>query len=95
MDIIREDFTDGTGYRYGYYAKSYFVYHRDDGSAYKDNYEECWYQCNKLHRLDGPARMVSSTNANESTLNYWHYNGKLISVSSQEEFEKWLKYNNF
>lgn len=48
-----------------------------------------WYQHSKLHRLDGPA-----IEWNDGT-KHWYYHGKYLNVSSQEEFEKFLKLKGF
>ena len=64
--------------------------HREDGPAYigADGFKT-WSIHGKLHRLDGPAVITK-----ESTR--WCYEGKWIKeVSSQEEFEQWLKYKSF
>lgn len=51
-----------------------------------------WYKDDshhKAHRIDGPA--VERCDGTK----YWYYEGLEINVSSQEEFEQWLKYKVF
>lgn len=47
-----------------------------------------WFKDDQPHRLDGPA-MVWINNA------HWYYEGAYVKVTSQEEFEEWLKYKAF
>ena len=53
------------------------------GAAY-----EAWYLDGLCHRVDGPAQTCDGEKN-------WFYYGKSIKVSSQEEFEQWLKYKAF
>lgn len=46
-----------------------------------------WYVDGAIHRLDGPA--VEWDNGVKS----WYFNGELVPVNSQNEFEQWLKIN--
>lgn len=41
------------------------------------------------HREDGPAQEYSDGSKS------WWYQGELVDVSSQKEFEQWLKYKAF
>ena len=61
--------------------------HREDGPAviYK-NGPKCWYLNGKRHRIDGPA--IERPN---SINNNWFYHGKFIHVTSQQEFERYIK----
>ena len=63
-------------------------YHREDGPAieYTDGSKH-YFQNNIRHRLDGPAREYSDW----YECNLWYFNGKIIPVSSQEEFEQYLR----
>lgn len=66
--------------------------HRDNGKpAFRgQNGEKHWYKEGKIHRLDGPA-MIGRDYPKR-----WFYEGKWIEeVSSQKEFEDWLKYKSF
>ncbi len=67
-------------------------FHRIDGPAveYNDGHQE-WYEHGKHHRLDGPAVIYT----NYSNREIWYYQGKQINCSSQEEFEKLLKFKAF
>jgi len=59
--------------------------HRDNGPAIiYSNGDKDWYKNGNRHRLDGPAVDW------EDRKNWW-LNGKHIPVSSQEEFERYLK----
>ena len=81
---------------WGYYNKdSWLMYHREDGPAatYKDG-SKYWWRHNKLHREDGPA-IEHPNGSNTGVLYLWYYHGERIDVSSQEDFERWLKYNKF
>lgn len=49
-----------------------------------------WYKDNKLHREDGPAIIFAIPE-----LPQWWYQDEYVSVSSQQEFEQWLKYKAF
>jgi hypothetical protein len=63
--------------------------HRDNGPAivFKTGLKE-WYKNGVRHREDGPA-------VHEEYNHAWYFNGRHIDVSSQEEFEKTIKYLNF
>jgi hypothetical protein len=65
--------------------------HREDGPAviFSEGAIQEWWANGILHRVDGPAIM------RDGGTNIWYYMDKRIAVSSQEEFEKWLKYRNF
>ena len=65
--------------------------HREDGPAIeRHNGSKHWYINNERHRLDGPA--IEYANGSK----YWYYHDKWIrEISSQEEFEQWLKYRSF
>lgn len=65
------------------------LYHRDDGPAVIIDGDCWWYKNGKRHREDGPA--VEYPNGSKN----WHFYGNLINVSSQEEFERWLKFKSF
>lgn len=49
-----------------------------------------WYdEDHNVHREDGPATVcINGTKV-------WYYQGKYISVFSQEEFERWLRLRAF
>jgi hypothetical protein len=63
-----------------------------------DRLRKAFYRASKLtsyydergeyHRLDGPAHTFRCRQ-------YWYYHGKEIEVSSQEEFERYLKLKAF
>ena len=64
--------------------------HREDGPAIElINGDKYWFQNGQWHRLDGPALEYASK------IKYWYYQGKHIKCSSQEEFEKFLKFKMF
>jgi len=60
--------------------------HKEDGPAmiFKDG-SNCYLIHGEFHRLDGPACEYSNG------YKEWYLNGKQIPVSSQEEFERYLK----
>jgi hypothetical protein len=92
IKIIREDNpTPSVKYHYGYYdVDNSFIHHREDGPAIiYNNGDKYWYQNDKPHREDGPA--VEYANGYK----VWYYRHKRVKVSSQEEFEKAIKYLNF
>jgi len=61
--------------------------HREDGPSVKYyNGDKAWHLHGQLHRIDGPA--VEYANGSKA----WWYYGKYISCSSQEEFEKLIKF---
>jgi hypothetical protein len=61
-------------------------YHREDGPAVWEASGYCaWYIEDNLHRLDGPALIY------EDGFKEWYVNDGLINVSSQKEFEQYLK----
>lgn len=64
--------------------------HRKDSPAveYANGYK-AWFINGSRHRTDGPA--IEYPDGNKS----WWYHGKRINVSSQEEFELYLKNPNF
>jgi hypothetical protein len=66
----------------------YFVndnLHREDGPAVIYPFgEEQWYRNGKLHREDGPA-------IDGISYSCYVLNGKLINVSSQKEFDQYLR----
>lgn len=64
--------------------------HREDGAAleYPDG-DKVWYVSGEVHRLDGPACEFKNSK-------HWYYHDQWIKeISSQEEFEQWLKYKVF
>ena len=68
------------------YRNEYGFHHNENGPAIiHPNGSKAWLINGKRHRLDGPA--VISRNGSE----YWYLNEKQISVSSQEEFERYLR----
>jgi len=60
--------------------------HREDGPAVEFKYGtfKAWYQNGKRHRLNGPA----IEDADYGGEKRWFFEGRSISCSSQEEFEK-------
>jgi hypothetical protein len=92
MKIIRQDNPNSHyKYRYGYYNDSgRFITHREDGPAVQTSQGiEIWYYENMRHRQDGPAWL------SPNQYPVYFFRDKYIPASTQEEFEKWLKYNNF
>jgi len=68
-------------------------YHREDGPAIShSNEDEYWWKNGLRHRKDGPA--VSYISRNEIN-NQWWLNGEKINISSQEEFERYMKLSAF
>jgi len=64
--------------------------HRDDGPAIESaSGDQYWYQHDRLHREDGPAIIL------HNGFQEWFLNGKIINVSSQEEFERYMKLKAF
>ena len=66
------------------------ILHRDDGPAveYANGNKE-WYQHDQLHREDGPA--IEFIDGKKE----WWIKGKQPKVSSQEEFERYIKLKAF
>lgn len=64
--------------------------HREDGPAceFVEGYKS-WWQHGKRHRLDGPA--IEYEGGSED----WYYQDQYIRCSSQEEFEKLIKFLAF
>lgn len=56
--------------------------HREDGTAWIGNTGWYWYYRSKLHRTNGPARLIKSTNELD-----WIVNGRVITYN----VEQWLK----
>jgi hypothetical protein len=63
--------------------------HRLDGPAQITPSKKSWYQFGLKHRVDGPAMEYLDG------WNMWYYEGKIIDVSSQEDFERYLKMKSF
>lgn len=63
--------------------------HRENGPAIDGPNWKMWYLYGLRHREDGPA--VEDINGTK----HWYFHGKFITVSSQKEFEQWLKYKAF
>ncbi len=63
-------------------------YHREDGPAKIMRGCKFWFLHGKRHRLDGPAREGPG-------FAEWYVNGIRIACSSQQEFEKLLKFKAF
>jgi len=60
--------------------------HREDGPAVEYYIgDKVWYLNGEIHRLDGAAFET------ENGFKEWYYKGKSIPVSSQEEFERYIK----
>lgn len=59
------------------------IKHEFPHATYYENYDGSY------HREDGPAKEYSDGSKS------WWYQGELVNVSSQEEFEQWLKYKAF
>lgn len=66
------------------------LYYMDNGSISSDIEYYLDEDCAILHRVEGPALDYAEPGASG-----WYYHGNHIPVSSQEEFEEWLKYNAF
>jgi hypothetical protein len=65
---------------YGNYSRN-GIYKLDDGSLRS-------FKNDLMHKIDGPAYVDRGSKL-------WYYEGKLISCSSQEEFERLLKLKAF
>jgi len=64
--------------------------HRDDGPAIESsNGTKAWYQHGQCHREDGPAIEFSDGDKE------WWIKGEQLKVSSQVEFERYLKLKPF
>ncbi len=88
-ELHREDgpaveFSVGTKHWY-----KYGLFHRDNGPAVEHKDYKQWWQNGKLHREEGPA--IEYANGDKS----WYYNDKKINVSSQQEFEYFLRFKSF
>jgi len=83
MKIIKEIDPSGTIK----YLNENWDYHQPNGPAYisKDSKYKSWWINGQRHRLDGPA--IERRDGTKS----WYLNGNKIPVSSQEEFERYLK----
>ena len=65
-------------------------YHREDGPAIEeDNGDKFWFIHNQLHRENGHASEFADGTKE------WFWHGQHILVSSQEEFEKYLRLKSF
>lgn len=65
-------------------------YHREDGPAIEDAQgDKFWFINGQLHRLDGPASEFSDG------IKEWFWHDKYIPVSSQKEFESYLRLKVF
>lgn len=69
--------------------------HREDGPAveYRDGDREWWVN-GKLHRLDGPAVAGPDHAERWDKSKKWYINGDWIPVTTQEEFENYIKVHN-
>ena|SRR5579859_1240760 len=80
---------DGPALEYSNGDKYWFLndqLHREDGPAIEyATGSRFWLFHNQRHRLDGPA--IEYADGRKC----WYYYGKLISCSSQEEFERLIK----
>jgi hypothetical protein len=68
--------------------------HREDGPAVETKQSSHWFMNDKLHRLDGPAIVYYDDNifnTQNKLHDEWYYNGKYITVNSQERFIQYLK----
>ena len=71
-DDSNPSFTNSTGSKHWYDSLGRF--HREDGPAFiEPNVSEEWYKHNKRHRLDGPARIVTT---DEGVLRLWYVDDK-------------------
>jgi hypothetical protein len=95
-------------FKLGYFKGKKFIYHNDIGPAIETCQGlKWWYHHGTPHRVDGPACYFDDKDYELHKLYHkeypqwrasqcrWYYEGKQVDVSSQEEFEKWLKYRNF
>lgn len=60
-----------------------------DGIFINPANDKFWYKNESFHREDGAA--IEYSDGTKS----WYYEGNYLNVSSQEEFEQWLKYKTF
>jgi hypothetical protein len=79
-----------SGEKYWYY---HGVRHRICGPAVDTDVRKEWWYNGLRHREDGPAFIYMYEG--HGCEPEWWYQGKQIQVSSQEEFEKHIKYFNF
>ena len=77
----REEFTQAE------WQKSYesHLAHREDGPAYVTNTAEAWYIDGKLHRLDGPAYRIKSTEPS------WYIDGEEFSFEEHYQLIQEVK----
>jgi hypothetical protein len=60
--------------------------HRDDGPAEEYYFgDKHWWANGFRHRIDGPAIIRADR------YSVWYYNGKVIPVSNQKQFESYIK----
>lgn len=60
-----------------------------NGLEIQSNGVKIWFKDDEPHRLDGPAMVWINAS-------HWYYEGTYVKgISSQEEFEEWLKYKAF
>ena len=64
-------------------------YHRDGAPAFECVQFKAWYQHGKEHREDGAAVEYASG------IKYWYLHGKLLTCSTQEEFEQLMRLRAF
>ena len=67
------------------------------GSIRKTVYKDYigYYKGGRYHRLSGPARVWLDCHLSCPGLQLWFFEGDLINVKSQQEFEKYLKMKAF
>ena len=54
-----------------------------------------YYKMGKYHRLSGPARIWSKEDPWRPNQKLWFFEGNLIKVKSQQDFERYLKMKAF
>jgi len=90
-DILHRD--DGPAIEWANGTKYWYQHgkcHRQDGPAIEyANGTKYWYQHGKLHRDDGPA--IELFNGTKE----WRINNTRLNVSSQQEFERYMKLKAF
>jgi hypothetical protein len=65
------------------------IWHRVGGPAIKSGLAFYWYDRGKIHRANGPAVEWHDGRSN------WYYRGKRVECSSNEEFNKLIKFRAF
>ncbi len=95
--VFKFKYYENDGFIFGYRRKdNVFILHNESGPSVIAPLFKEWYQHGKLHREDGPAFEGKVEGINSSYFNKrWWYNGKIIPVNNQKEFEQWKKLKVF